>query len=169
MLVYYLKERTIIGRTGDIQFFGVGIQVPQIYSTHFVNKKEDKLLFIALTWKYISLRRLFCSKKYCQRFFPSPYCLLLHYKCKSLRVMAAIFFAVLQVNELISENSNKVQHNAKQYSLCLCQREHLVPSLHLKFLKVSPYGNFRMSIVLLKWKEMKAPCLPSRFQVLELV
>ena len=27
MLVYYLKERTMIGRTGDIQFFGVGIQV----------------------------------------------------------------------------------------------------------------------------------------------
>ena len=27
MLVYYLKERTIIGRTGDIQLSGVGIQV----------------------------------------------------------------------------------------------------------------------------------------------
>ena len=31
MLVYYLKERTMIGRTGDIQFFGVGIQVLIIY------------------------------------------------------------------------------------------------------------------------------------------
>jgi len=35
MLVYYLKERTMIGRTGDIQFFGVGIQVNGAWS----NKK----------------------------------------------------------------------------------------------------------------------------------
>jgi kinesin family protein 13 len=31
MLVYYLKERTMIGRTGDIQFFGVGIQVSILF------------------------------------------------------------------------------------------------------------------------------------------
>jgi kinesin family protein 13 len=35
MLVYYLKERTMIGRTGDIQFFGVGIQVTN-FSKSFI-------------------------------------------------------------------------------------------------------------------------------------
>lgn len=106
MLVYYLKERTVIGRTGDIQFFGVGIQVYLgIFGLHLIHVIKNFTLEIVLC-KHVKGMEIALETCYSQFIFIM---LLLFCRCCSRRISNEVhFLLIMQFNQVIFYNSNKL-------------------------------------------------------------